>query len=211
VIYPPENSGIEKAEENIIVGNTVLYGAIKGECYFRGVAGERFCVRNSGAHAVIEGVGDHGCEYMTGGVVVCLGSTGRNFAAGMSGGVAYVLDEDGTFEQRCNLSMVELEPIQEEDDALEALDHQGGDLETHGLVDVSHDMTRFDALRLRLLIEKHRRYTNSPVAGKVIDNWNDYLPKFVKVMPVDYRRALQEMQARQRSRGSNVSKGASNG
>ena len=211
VIYPPENSGIEKAEENIIVGNTVLYGAIKGECYFRGVAGERFCVRNSGAHAVIEGVGDHGCEYMTGGVVVCLGSTGRNFAAGMSGGIAYVLDEDGAFEQRCNLSMVELEPIQEEDDALEALDHQGGDLETHGLVDVSHDMTKFDAIRLRQLIERHRHYTNSPVAGKIIDNWNDYLPKFVKVMPVDYRRALLEMQARQRSRRSDVNKGASNG
>jgi len=211
VIYPPENSGIEKAEENIIVGNTVLYGAIAGECYFRGVAGERFGVRNSGAQAVVEGVGDHGCEYMTGGVVVCLGSTGRNFAAGMSGGVAYVLDQDGTFAQRCNLSMVELEPIQEEDDALEALDHQGGDLETHGLVDISHDMTRFDALRLRLLIEKHRRYTDSAVAQGILDNWSEFLPKFVKVMPVDYRRALQEMQARQRTQGKHVRKGASNG
>ena len=94
---------------------------------------------------------------------------------------------------------------------MEALDHQGGDLETHGLVDISHDMTRFDAIRLRLLIEKHRHYTNSPVAGKIIDNWSDYLPKFVKVMPVDYRRALQEMQARRRTQGSDVSKGASNG
>ena len=197
VIFPPENSGIAKAEDNIIVGNTVLYGAISGECYFRGVAGERFCVRNSGAIAVIEGVGDHGCEYMTGGVVVCLGRTGRNFAAGMSGGIAYVLDDDEKFEQRCNLSMVELEPIRDEDDALEALDHQGGDLETKGRVDVSHDMTRFDATRLRQLIEKHLHYTNSSVAKRILDNWNDYLPRFVKVMPVDYRRALQELQTEQ--------------
>ncbi|OOZ37853.1 glutamate synthase large subunit [Solemya velesiana gill symbiont] len=208
VIYPPAESAIEKAEDNIIVGNTVLYGAISGECYFRGVAGERFCVRNSGATAVIEGLGDHGCEYMTGGVVVCLGSTGRNFAAGMSGGIAYVLDEEGNFEQRCNLSMVELEPIQEEDDALEALDHQGGDLETKGRVDVSHDMTRFDAIRLRQLIENHMHYTDSAVARKILDNWNEYLPKFVKVMPVDYRRALKELQAQQQSAGSEAVKGS---
>ncbi|MEA3292474.1 MAG: glutamate synthase large subunit, partial [Pseudomonadota bacterium] len=197
VIYPPENSGIARAEENIIVGNTVLYGAISGECYFRGVAGERFCVRNSGATAVVEAVGDHGCEYMTGGVVVCLGPTGRNFAAGMSGGIAYVLDEAGDFESRCNLAMVDLEPIEEEDEALEALDHQGGDLEAHGRVDVSHDMTRFDAIRLRQLIENHLRYTNSAVAQRIVDNWSEMLPKFVKVMPVDYRRALVEMQAQQ--------------
>jgi glutamate synthase (NADPH/NADH) large chain len=197
IIYPPGDSGIERAEDNIIVGNTVLYGAISGECYFRGVAGERFCVRNSGATAVIEGVGDHGCEYMTGGVMVCLGPTGRNFAAGMSGGIAYVLDEDRAFEQRCNLAMVELEPIVEEDDALEALDHQGGDLETHGRVDVSHDMTRFDAIRLRQLIGNHLHYTNSAVARRILDAWEDYLPKFVKVMPVDYRRALTDMQTRQ--------------
>jgi glutamate synthase (NADPH) large chain len=107
---PAPDSGIVP-EESIIVGNTVLYGAIAGECYFRGVAGERFAVRNSGAIAVVEGAGDHGCEYMTGGVVVVLGQTGRNFAAGMSGGIAYVLDEDGDFEQRCNLAMVELEPV----------------------------------------------------------------------------------------------------
>ncbi|MCW8891282.1 MAG: hypothetical protein OQL20_11550, partial [Sedimenticola sp.] len=151
-------------------------------------------------------VGDHGCEYMTGGVVVCLGSTGRNFAAGMSGGIAYVLDEEGTFEQRCNLSMVELEPIRDEDDALEALDHQGGDLETKGRVDVSHDMTRFDSIRLRQLIESHLHYTNSSVAKKILDNWTDYLPKFVKVMPVDYRRALQEMQIEQ-EKSSEVAKG----
>ncbi|HHH13378.1 MAG TPA: glutamate synthase subunit alpha, partial [Thiolapillus brandeum] len=197
VIYPPEESAIGKAEENIVVGNTVLYGAISGECYFRGVAGERFCVRNSGATAVVEGVGDHGCEYMTGGVVVVLGSTGRNFAAGMSGGIAYVLDEEGGFEQRCNLAQVELEPIEEEDEALERLEHLGGDLETHGRVDVSHDMTRYDAIRLRQLIERHLHYTNSEVARKILDNWAEYLPKFVKVMPVEYRRALMELQAEQ--------------
>jgi glutamate synthase (NADPH/NADH) large chain len=195
VIYPPSESKIGKAEENIIVGNTVLYGAISGECYFRGVGGERFCVRNSGASAVVEGVGDHGCEYMTGGVVVVLGSTGRNFAAGMSGGIAYVLDEAGDFEARCNLAQVELEPIAEEDDALEALEHQGGDLETHGRVDVSHDMTRFDAIRLKQLIANHLHYTNSEVARNILDNWEAYLPKFVKVMPVEYRRALKAMQA----------------
>ncbi len=196
VIYPPAESPVV-AEENIIVGNTVLYGAIEGECYFRGVAGERFCVRNSGATAVVEGVGDHGCEYMTGGVVAVLGSTGRNFAAGMSGGIAYVLDESGDFEQRCNLSMVELEPIEAEDEALEELEHQGGDLETHGRVDVSHDMPSFDAARLKQLIEKHLHYTNSERAREILDSWDEYLPKFVKVMPVEYRRALRELQAEQ--------------
>ena len=192
VIYPPAESPIVP-EENIIVGNTVLYGAISGECYFRGVAGERFAVRNSGAIAVVEGVGDHGCEYMTGGVVVVLGGTGRNFAAGMSGGVAYVLDETGDFDRRCNLSMVELEPIPAEDAALEALDHQGGDLETHGLVDIMHDMTNHDAQRLRALIERHRRYTGSAKAKRILDNWAAYLPRFVKVMPVDYKQALEKM------------------
>jgi len=200
VVYPPAETPIA-AEENIIVGNTVLYGAISGECYFRGVAGERFAVRNSGASAVVEGVGDHGCEYMTGGVVVVLGESGRNFAAGMSGGIAYVLDEQGNFEQRCNMAMVELEPIPAEDDALENLEHQGGDLETHGLVDISHDMTRNDAMRLRILIERHTHYTGSTRGRKILDNWRDYLPKFVKVMPVDYRRALQEMQAAQEAAG----------
>jgi glutamate synthase (NADPH/NADH) large chain len=196
VVYPPAETPIV-AEENIIVGNTVLYGAISGECYLRGVAGERFAVRNSGATTVVEGVGDHGCEYMTGGIVVVLGESGRNFAAGMSGGIAYVLDEQGDFEQRCNLAMVELEPIPAEDEALEVLDHQSGDLETHGLVDISHDMTRNDALRLRLLIERHTHYTGSTRGRLILDNWHDYLPKFIKVMPVDYRRALQEMQAAQ--------------
>ncbi len=196
VVYPPAETPII-AEENIIVGNTVMYGAISGECYFRGVAGERFAVRNSGATAVVEGVGDHGCEYMTGGIVVVLGESGRNFAAGMSGGIAYVLDERGDFEQRCNLAMVELEPIPAEDAALEKLDHQGGDLETHGLVDVDHDMTRYDALRLHRLVTRHVHYTDSARGRKILENWNEYLPKFVKVMPVDYRRALQEMQASQ--------------
>jgi glutamate synthase (NADPH/NADH) large chain len=206
VIYPPEESSIGKAEENIIVGNTVLYGAIKGECYFRGVGGERFGVRNSGATAVIEGVGDHGCEYMTGGIVVCLGPTGRNFAAGMSGGIAYVLDEAGDFGERCNLAQVELEPIEAEDQALEDLDHQGGDLETHGMVDLSHDMTRYDDLRLKQLVERHLHYTNSEVAKRVLDNWEAMLPKFVKVMPVEYRRALKEMQAKKHD-GSAASHG----
>jgi len=196
IIYPPAESPII-AEENIIVGNTVLYGAIAGECYFRGVAGERFAVRNSGASAVVEAVGDHGCEYMTGGIVVVLGSTGRNFAAGMSGGIAYVLNGDGDFESHCNLAQVDLEPVTEEDDALEALDHQGGDLEAHGRVDVSHDMTRFDAIRLKQLIENHMHYTDSARAREILDNWDDYLPKFVKVMPVEYRRALQEVRDQQ--------------
>ncbi len=204
VIYPPANSNLI-AEENIIAGNTVLYGAVEGECYLRGVAGERFAVRNSGATTVVEGVGDHGCEYMTGGIVVVLGETGRNFAAGMSGGIAYVLDEAGNFDARCNMSMVELEPISEEDDALETLYHQGGDLESHGKVDVSHDMTRFDTVRLKQLIEQHKHYTGSAVAEKILSNWDEYLPKFVKVMPVDYRRALLDMQYQQTS--SHVSKG----
>jgi glutamate synthase (NADPH/NADH) large chain len=192
VIYPPAESPIVP-EQNIIVGNTVLYGAILGECYFRGVAGERFAVRNSGAIAVVEGVGDHGCEYMTGGVVVVLGETGRNFAAGMSGGVAYVLDEAGDFSRRCNLSMVELQPIPAEASALERLDHQGGDLEHHGFVDIMRDMTRHDEQRLLTLIEKHRRYTGSEKARRILEQWDQYASRFVKVMPVDYRLALEKI------------------
>jgi glutamate synthase (NADPH/NADH) large chain len=195
-IYPPKDCPINPAE-NIIVGNTVLYGAISGECYFSGVAGERFAVRNSGAVAVVEGVGDHGCEYMTGGVVVVLGKTGRNFAAGMSGGVAYVLDKDDNFDQLCNLSMVELEPIPEEDEALEVAAHQGGDMETHGRVHIMADMTRNDAQRLKHLIQNHKHYTGSKRAQHILENWNDYLPRFIKVMPVDYRAALKEIQAQQ--------------
>ena len=196
VVFPPSKSGIVP-EDSIVIGNTVLYGAIAGECYFRGVAGERFAVRNSGAVAVVEGVGDHGCEYMTGGVVVCLGPTGRNFAAGMSGGIAYVLDENRDFERRCNLAMVELEPIMAEDESLERLAHQGGDLEAHGLVDVMRDMTRFDAERLRQIIEKHVHYTDSSLGRKILEQWEFYQPQFVKVMPVDYRRALEEMEMAQ--------------
>ena len=192
VIRPPADSGIVP-EESIIVGNTVLYGAIAGECYFRGVAGERFAVRNSGAIAVVEGAGDHGCEYMTGGVVVVLGQTGRNFAAGMSGGIAYVLDEDGTFESRCNLAMVELEPVEAEEEVMRRLANQGGDLESHGLVDVMRDMTKQDAERLHQLIARHAHYTNSARAKTILDNWAAYQPKFKKVMPVEYRRALAEI------------------
>jgi glutamate synthase domain-containing protein 2/glutamate synthase domain-containing protein 3 len=151
------------AHENVIVGNVALYGATKGEAYFQGVAGERFCVRNSGADAVVEGVGDHGCEYMTGGHVVILGRTGRNFAAGMSGGIAYVLDEEGDFPKRCNLQMVELEEITKEDE---------------------------DAI-LRL-VRRHFQYTRSSRAEEVLRKWNDLAVKFVKVFPLDYKRALAD-------------------
>nr|WP_245511126.1 glutamate synthase large subunit [Martelella mediterranea] len=193
IIRPPENSPIVP-EDSIIVGNTVLYGATAGECYFRGIAGERFGVRNSGAIAVVEGVGDHGCEYMTGGVVVVLGETGRNFAAGMSGGVAYVLDEDDSFADRCNMAMVMLEPVPEEDDMLEKLHHHGGDLMHKGRVDVSGDMTRHDEERLVRLINNHLLYTGSSRAKMILDDWASYRPKFRKVMPVEYRRALEEME-----------------
>ncbi len=193
IIRPPEDSRIV-AEKSIIVGNTVLYGAIEGECYFRGVAGERFAVRNSGAIAVVEGVGDHGCEYMTGGIVVVIGETGRNFAAGMSGGVAYVLDEAGDFARRCNLAMVELEPVPEEDDILEELHHHGGDLAHHGRVDVSGDMTRHDEERLYQMISNHLHFTGSNRARDILENWSEFRPKFRKVMPVEYRRALEEME-----------------
>jgi glutamate synthase (NADPH/NADH) large chain len=192
VIRPPADSGIVP-EESIIVGNTVLYGAIAGECYFRGVAGERFAVRNSGAIAVIEGAGDHCCEYMTGGVVVVLGNTGRNFAAGMSGGIAYVLDEDGTFKSRCNMAMVELEPVPEEEQIAEQEFGHYNDLETHGRVDVMADLTSKDAERLRMLISNHARYTNSKRAAEILADWPCYHRLFRKVMPVEYRRALAEM------------------
>jgi len=151
--------------ENIITGNVVLYGAIAGEAYFRGVAGERFAVRNSGAQAVVEGVGDHGCEYMTGGAVVVLGATGRNFAAGMSGGFAYVLDLNGEFSKRCNASMVDLEPL------------VGAD----------------DEARVKRLIENHARYTGSKRAAEVLAGWAQYRGKFVKIFPKEYRRALAEL------------------
>ncbi len=190
VVVPPADCNIV-AEENIIVGNTVLYGATSGECYLRGVAGERFAVRNSGAVAVVEGVGDHGCEYMTGGIVVVLGQTGRNFAAGMSGGVAYVLDQDGSFGRRCNMAMVQLEAVPEEVAASET-----GTLEGHGRVNLNH-LGKEDAVVLRSKIEKHLLHTNSKRAREILDNWAVYLPKFVKVMPTEYRRALLEIAAQQ--------------
>ena len=197
VVKPPKHSGIVP-EKSIIVGNTVLYGAIAGECYFRGVAGERFAVRNSGAIAVVEGTGDHGCEYMTGGIVVVLGSTGRNFAAGMSGGVAYVLDEDGSFKSRCNMSMVELEPVYEEEMLMQRVHHQGGDLLFKGRVELFNEMTRLDAERLLQLVHNHERYTGSARAKDILDNWAEYRGKFVKVMPVEYRRALADMEKAKR-------------
>ena len=177
IVRPPADAGIVP-EESIIVGNTVLYGAIDGECYFRGVAGERFAVRNSGAIAVVEGAGDHCCEYMTGGVVVVLGRTGRNFAAGMSGGIAYVLDEDGTFETRCNMAMVELEPVPDEEEISRAASiTTASDLEAHGRVDVLADMTRYDAERLHLLIARHARFTGSKRAAEILADWKNYLPE----------------------------------
>ncbi|MFM9973857.1 MAG: glutamate synthase large subunit [Beijerinckiaceae bacterium] len=196
IVRPAPDSGIVP-EDSIIVGNTVLYGAISGECYFRGVAGERFAVRNSGAIAVVEGTGDHGCEYMTGGVVVVIGQTGRNFAAGMSGGIAYVLDEDGTFRSRCNLSMVDLEPVEEEEDLSQRLYHHGGDMESKGRIDIMSNMASHDEDRLISLIKNHLRYTGSSRARHILDNWADYRGKFVKVMPVEYRRALKEMEEAQ--------------
>jgi glutamate synthase (NADPH/NADH) large chain len=163
-VYPDKKATF-KAEENIIIGNVALYGATSGRAYFRGVAGERFCVRNSGGSAVVEGVGDHGCEYMTGGRAVILGSTGRNFAAGMSGGIAYVFDPDETFITRCNLAMVELEKITDAADEAE----------------------------LKELIEQHARYTDSPVAKTILANWSTTKAQFHKVMPIEYRRALKQL------------------
>ncbi|KOR30643.1 glutamate synthase, partial [Achromatium sp. WMS2] len=195
IIYPPADSGLKRAEDNIIVGNTVLYGAISGECFFRGVAGERFCVRNSGATAVVEGVGDHGCEYMTGGIMVCLGPTGRNFAAGMSGGVAYVLDEHNDFKLRCNHSMVTTTAINPEHNPSGYHNHLSTkDIPQDG-EDINHDMTRFDAIRLQQLVQRHLAYTGSTVAQRILDAWDLYLPKFIKVMPIEYQRALTEMHA----------------
>ncbi|HEV7982743.1 MAG TPA: glutamate synthase large subunit, partial [Xanthobacteraceae bacterium] len=196
IVRPPVDAGIVP-EESIIVGNTVLYGAIAGECFIRGIAGERFAVRNSGAVAVVEGAGDHCCEYMTGGLVVVLGKTGRNFAAGMSGGIAYVLDEDGAFPTLCNMSMVELEAVIEEEEVNAAFYHHAGDLDGHGLVEVMSDMTRYDAARLRHLIARHARYAGSRRAAHILAHWDAYLPKFRKVMPLEYRRALREMKALQ--------------
>jgi glutamate synthase domain-containing protein 3 len=161
VIYPPKESTFA-AEENILVGNVVLYGATSGQAFFRGRAAERFCVRNSGAKAVIEGVGDHGCEYMTGGRAVILGETGRNFAAGMSGGIAYVWDKAGDFNIKCNLGLVDLDPVASDEDEQELLE----------------------------LIKQHHVYTGSAVAEQVLEQWPDVLSQFIKVMPRDYKRVL---------------------
>ncbi|MBI4207116.1 MAG: glutamate synthase subunit alpha, partial [Betaproteobacteria bacterium] len=177
----PKFSG--DAAENIITGNVVLYGAICGEAYFRGVAGERFAVRNSGALAVVEGVGDHGCEYMTGGTVVVLGATGRNFAAGMSGGIAYVLDLDGEFVKYCNTAMVDLEPVLPESE-------QRAKIAQH----LWH-MGRLDEALLRRLVENHAKHTNSRRAREILEKWHSYRSRFVKVFPKEYRRALHELAA----------------
>ncbi|MGI8593396.1 MAG: glutamate synthase subunit alpha, partial [Solirubrobacteraceae bacterium] len=162
-VMPPDGHPYS-AEDNVVVGNTVLYGATRGRAFFRGLAGERFAVRNSGALAVVEGIGDHGCEYMTGGRVVVLGSTGRNFAAGMSGGIAYVLDEEGAFPGRCNSELVEFEEIGKDEE-----------------------------IELRGFIAEHAQRTGSPVAERILSSWEALLPKFVKVMPRDYKRALAEL------------------
>jgi len=180
--------------ENIIVGNTVLYGAIAGEAYFQGVAGERFAVRNSGAIAVVEGTGDHGCEYMTGGVVVVLGRTGRNFAAGMSGGIAYVHDPEGRFRDLCNHAMVDVEPVStqiDEEDGLGRPAQRPVNVHDYGM----GDMLRHDAERLKILLQRHQLHTGSARAKALLDDWDAALSQFVKVMPRDYRRALQQLES----------------
>jgi glutamate synthase (NADPH/NADH) large chain len=192
IVRQPEGVGRDPTE-NIIVGNTVLYGAIAGEAYFNGVAGERFAVRNSGAVAVVEGAGDHACEYMTGGVVVVLGNTGRNFAAGMSGGVAYVYDPEARFSPLCNTAMVDFETLDltpgASDDVRAPLQKAPGSHDA-GM----GDMLRFDVERLRILIERHLLYTGSARARDILENWDAALPHFIKVTPKDYRRALLELE-----------------
>ena len=186
IIVSPSPKFRGEPTENIITGNVVLYGAIAGEAHFRGVAGERFAVRNSGARAVVEGVGDHGCEYMTGGTVAVLGVTGRNFAAGMSGGIAYVLDLDGEFAKRCNTAMVDLEPVLSESEQqgklARELWHRG----------------QADEVILKDMIERHAELTNSRRAREILEKWAAYRPRFVKIFPREYRRALGELAAAQR-------------
>jgi glutamate synthase domain-containing protein 3 len=172
VVVTPPGSPFDP-KENVIVGNTLLYGATSGEAFIGGLAGERFAVRNSGATAVVEGVGDHGCEYMTGGVVAVIGRTGRNFAAGMSGGVAYVFDEHQLFDTLCNLDMVELESLWQDEDQRVLLD----------------------------LLNRHYRWTGSVQAKRILDNWVEMSGKFVKVMPIDYRKALEKIRERERASG----------
>jgi glutamate synthase (NADPH/NADH) large chain len=193
IVRQPDDIGREPTD-NIIVGNTVLYGAIAGEAYFNGVAGERFAVRNSGAITVVEGTGDHGCEYMTGGVVVVLGKTGRNFAAGMSGGIAYVYDEYGEFAKLCNMAQVDLRAIGSAPDADEGTGRP--QQRARSVLDYGMgDMLRHDAERLRILIERHKLYTGSARASALLDDWDNSLGKFVKVMPTDYERALRQLEA----------------
>jgi glutamate synthase (NADPH/NADH) large chain len=187
IVVKPQAGFKGKPCENIIVGNTVLYGAIEGEVFFRGVAGERFCVRNSGATAVVEGTGDHCCEYMTGGTVVVLGQTGRNFAAGMSGGIGYVLDEDGSFAKRCNMSMVALEKV------LPAAEQPDDGMRHRGMTDEE---------LLKGLIEKHLAETGSEMARRVLADWAKFRAKFVKVFPNEYRRALKEQAATQQRKAA---------
>ncbi len=193
VVRQPEKSA-RNPMENIIVGNTVLYGAIAGEAYFQGVAGERFAVRNSGAVAVVEGTGDHGCEYMTGGVVLVLGKTGRNFAAGMSGGVAYVYDPDGGFAPLCNPAMVDIETLGAGDDGdigAGRPSQRGSGVNDSGM----GDMLRHDVERVKILLQRHYLHTGSKQAKALLDDWKTAQNRFVKVMPRDYRRALQQLEA----------------
>ena len=186
IIVAPSPKFRGEPTENIITGNVVLYGAIAGEAYFRGVAGERFAVRNSGATAVVEGVGDHGCEYMTGGTVAVLGSNGRNFAAGMSGGIAYVLDLDGEFAKRCNTAMVDLEPVLSESE-------QQGKVARH----LWHHGQSDEAI-LKDLVERHAKLTGSRRAREILEKWPEYRARFVKIFPKEYRRALGELAAAQK-------------
>jgi glutamate synthase domain-containing protein 3 len=172
VVYPPHQSSFA-AEENILVGNVCLYGATGGEAFLSGRAAERFCVRNSGARAVIEGVGDHGCEYMTGGRVVVLGPTGRNFAAGMSGGIAYVWDRHGKFNLNCNLATVDLESIESPEEEAE----------------------------VKEMIRLHHLYTGSKIAQRALDDWDGFLKQCIKVMPRDYKRVLAEMKTEEQVSG----------
>jgi glutamate synthase (NADPH/NADH) large chain len=192
VVRPPDNTKIVP-EESMIVGNTSLYGATGGESYFRGVAGERFAVRNSGAVSVVEGTGDHGCEYMTGGVVVVLGETGRNFGAGMSGGVAYVYDPAGVFKSRCNMAMVDLEEINPDEIDDEGNYKQILECFANKKINIVGDLTKFDAARLHHLIERHATYTGSGRAKALLGDWREALTKFRKVMPTEYKLAMQKL------------------
>ncbi|GIR78715.1 MAG: hypothetical protein CM15mP81_02250 [Alphaproteobacteria bacterium] len=187
-IFPSLKSSLI-ASENIIVGNTVLYGAISGECFINGIAGERFAVRNSGATSVVEGCGDHGCEYMTGGSVVILGNTGRNFAAGMSGGIAYIYDKDNSFRNNCNMGMVSLEKILVNQENQKISEKQ-----------LKYEMLDFDEQRLKILISKHVKKTNSIIGKSIIKNWSISLEKFIKVVPNDFKKVLKDQQNNKRKK-----------